>query len=395
MLIFSIANKPEWADFDTATGELSGTPGNGDVGVTTGIVITVSDGTLHASLPAFDLEVTSMIISGVILPDISFVYDGMVKSLAVDGTLPDGTSVSYTNNSRMDVGSQTVAATITGAGYTPLILTADLTVTPATRVITFPAPPEKIYGDADFDPGATASSGETISYTSSNPQVVEVTETGLLHILGAGKVTITATVPENGNYSNRPAAARVLTVGKAPQAIAFNARREVNRDAGFIPLDVSANSGLPVTLAIDDPEVATVDGTTLHVHRLGTVRITATQGGDANHEAAEPVTVTVRVTDPTLELPIQVHHAVSPNDDGINDYLIIEAIKDYPENRVRIFNRNGTVVYEASGYNNGTVAFRGVGTGQQRVPVGTYFYMAEIRVGGEWKYEKGWFVLRY
>src|SRR5690606_32734703 len=118
-----------------------------------------------------------------------------------------------------------------------------------------------------------------------------------------------------------------------------------------------------------------------------------TQAGDANHDAAPPVTVTVRVLDPSLALPIRISKAVSPNGDGINEFLIIEAIKDYPENRVTIFSRNGTLVWEGSGYNNGTVAFRGIGTGRNNVPAGTYFYVAEIRDGNEWKHQKGWFVL--
>src|SRR5690606_38167855 len=143
---------------------------------------------------------------------------------------------------------------------------------------------------------------------------------------------------------------------------------KVHRDMGSVPVRASSSGGLPVTLAVDDPEVATLDGTTLLIHRLGTVRITATQGGDDNHEAAGAVTVTVRVTDPSSDFPVRVSKAVSPNGDGINEYLIIEAIKDHPDNRVSIFNRNGTVVYEASGYNNGTVAFRGIGTGQHKVP---------------------------
>ncbi|WP_345987289.1 tandem-95 repeat protein [Sulfurimonas sp. HSL1-2] len=59
-LTFSIQNKPSWATFDTATGALSGTPGNADVGTTTGIVISVSDSLLTASLAAFDLEVINV-----------------------------------------------------------------------------------------------------------------------------------------------------------------------------------------------------------------------------------------------------------------------------------------------------------------------------------------------
>lgn len=59
-LSFSISNKPTWATFNTATGMLSGIPLNQDVGVTNGIVISVSDGALSASLPAFNLTVTNV-----------------------------------------------------------------------------------------------------------------------------------------------------------------------------------------------------------------------------------------------------------------------------------------------------------------------------------------------
>ncbi|MBS0043442.1 DUF4347 domain-containing protein, partial [Shewanella sp. M16] len=59
-LVFDITNRPSWASFNTATGALSGTPSNADVGTTTAIVISVSDGVLSASLPAFNLTVTNV-----------------------------------------------------------------------------------------------------------------------------------------------------------------------------------------------------------------------------------------------------------------------------------------------------------------------------------------------
>src|SRR5690606_21882601 len=131
------------------------------------------------------------------------------------------------------------------------------------------------------------------------------------------------------------------------------------------------------------------------IHRLGTVTITATQAGDGNHEAAEPVTVTIRVTDPSSGFPIRVHQALSPNGDGINEYLIIEAIKDHSDNRVTIISRHGTVLWEASGYENDRVALRGISTAGLQLPAGTYFYIVEVKVDGKWKYRKGYFVLRY
>ncbi|MBN1625274.1 MAG: hypothetical protein JW944_02015 [Deltaproteobacteria bacterium] len=56
-LTFSITNKPSWAEFNEDTGELSGTPSISDIGTTTGVVISVTDGTVIASLAPFDLMV--------------------------------------------------------------------------------------------------------------------------------------------------------------------------------------------------------------------------------------------------------------------------------------------------------------------------------------------------
>ena len=58
-LTFSISGKPTWANFNSATGRLSGTPGAGDVGTYSGIRISVSDGEAGASLAAFSIEVVA------------------------------------------------------------------------------------------------------------------------------------------------------------------------------------------------------------------------------------------------------------------------------------------------------------------------------------------------
>lgn len=70
-LTFSISNKPDWAEFDTSTGGLSGTPGTADVGTYSGIEISVSDGTESASLPAFTIAVVSLSDPGNAAPTIS------------------------------------------------------------------------------------------------------------------------------------------------------------------------------------------------------------------------------------------------------------------------------------------------------------------------------------
>lgn len=54
---FDIANKPSWATFNTATGKLEGTPGVGDVGTYSGIVIYKTDGSKVSELPPFTITV--------------------------------------------------------------------------------------------------------------------------------------------------------------------------------------------------------------------------------------------------------------------------------------------------------------------------------------------------
>jgi hypothetical protein len=58
-LTFSVANRPSWASFSNTTGRLSGTATTGNVGIFSGIVISVSDGTLTTSLPAFAIAVSA------------------------------------------------------------------------------------------------------------------------------------------------------------------------------------------------------------------------------------------------------------------------------------------------------------------------------------------------
>lgn len=59
-LTFSVQNKPAWAAFDASNGRLSGTPAAADVGTFANIVISVSDGTASAALPAFSIAVTQV-----------------------------------------------------------------------------------------------------------------------------------------------------------------------------------------------------------------------------------------------------------------------------------------------------------------------------------------------
>ena len=66
-LSFSVANLPTWASFDSTTGRIQGTPGAGDVGSYTNILVSVSDGAASASLPAFGITVSATAAGSVTL----------------------------------------------------------------------------------------------------------------------------------------------------------------------------------------------------------------------------------------------------------------------------------------------------------------------------------------
>jgi hypothetical protein len=56
-LTFSITGKPDWLAFSSATGALTGVPGSSDIGHSSPITISVSDGEATASLAAFTITV--------------------------------------------------------------------------------------------------------------------------------------------------------------------------------------------------------------------------------------------------------------------------------------------------------------------------------------------------
>ncbi len=97
-LSFSISNQPTWTSFDTATGRLSGTPSLADAGTDPDIVISVSDGTDTASLPAFSITVnttdtnSSPTISGT---PASSVTEGQPYSFTPTASDADGDTLTF------------------------------------------------------------------------------------------------------------------------------------------------------------------------------------------------------------------------------------------------------------------------------------------------------------
>ena len=80
---------------------------------------------------------------------------------------------------------------------------------------------------------------------------------------------------------------------------------------------------------------------------------------------------------------VVIYDGVTPNDDGLNDYFIIDNIWLYPQNKVRVFNRWGREVFYTENYDSSGNVFRGIAEGKgvinkgEQLPSGTYYYIVE------------------
>ncbi|HEY8933756.1 MAG TPA: gliding motility-associated C-terminal domain-containing protein, partial [Cyclobacteriaceae bacterium] len=85
---------------------------------------------------------------------------------------------------------------------------------------------------------------------------------------------------------------------------------------------------------------------------------------------------------------VHPHNGISRNNDDKNTHFHIDCIDSYPGNIVRIYNRIGTLVYEATDYNNLDISFdgksnKGISMMGTNLPDGTYFYIIDKRNGSK------------
>lgn len=77
-----------------------------------------------------------------------------------------------------------------------------------------------------------------------------------------------------------------------------------------------------------------------------------------------------------------VYNEFSPNGDGVNDTFRIDCLSRYPNNKLEVFNRWGTMVYHVKNYKND---WDGTADGQKEegLPAGTYYYVLDLGDGSE------------
>jgi hypothetical protein len=145
---------------------------------------------------------------------------------------------------------------------------------------------------------AKASSGLVVSYSSLTPTVCSAnTSTGVVTDLAAGTCTLAADQAGNDDYApaNQVTQSLIVLVNPA-QILSFGPAPEL-RLYGSTTVTASASSGLPVTYSSSTPALCTVHANSGVVTSLaaGTCTLVANQPGDANYNAAAPVTQSLTV----------------------------------------------------------------------------------------------------
>jgi len=292
---------------------------------------------------------------------------------------------SYTASVANGVTSMTVTPTATDPGATNTVNTTDVVISGNAS-----APINLAVGSNTITVLVTAADRvSTKTYT------ITVTRAASPNAsLSALRIDRGALSPSFGNTITSYAAGvqnGVLSMRVTPTAAEPGAAIVVNTTDAV----ASGTASDLITLAVGSNTISITvtapDGVTTKTYTVTVTRATS------SIDAFQPVGVEKPESVATLaEDSIMVHQGVSPNGDGINDYLVIDNISQYPDNKLAIMNRNGQLVFEAKGYDNTSKIFDGHSNkdGQLQLP-GTYFYSLDYTVNGVAKHKTGFIVLKY
>ena len=169
--------------------------------------------------------------------------------------------------------------------------------TKKSQTITFTAISEKTYGDSDFDPAASATSGLTVAYSSSDASVATIVD-GKIHIVGAGSCTVYADQEGDSEYDAAPQVAQTLTVNKATLTATADDKSKTYGETN--PALTISYSGFVGSESESDLTTAPTAATTAtDASVVGDYPITVSGGSDDNY-AINPVDGTLTVNKATL-----------------------------------------------------------------------------------------------
>ena len=232
----------------------------------------------------------------------SVTYTGSAKKPSV--TVKDGDytlvedkdyTVTYSNNTN----AGTATATVTGKGNYTGSVSKNFTINKASRDVTFnPYHFTRTFGDPDFTIVPTTSGGGILSYSSNDISIATVnSSTGKVHIVGVGKVRITARLSGSSNY--RPASDwyEVTVVAKEVAATMI----------GEIAEQTYTGSPLTPAVVVTDGDATLTeetDYTVEYTNNTETGEATVTITGKGNYTGTASTTFTIVADKTTLDAAI-------------------------------------------------------------------------------------------
>jgi hypothetical protein len=238
------------------------------------------------------------------ITDTDQTYDSTPRPVTLTTTPGGLTGVTVTYNGSAtaptDAGTYPVVAHLENDNYSATDATATLTVHKAHATLSLSGLSATYNG-----------SPHAVTATTSPASLATVTVTydgSAAAPTNAGSYAVVAHL-DNANYDATDATS-ILVIAKADQAITFNALTDKHFGDADEALSATADSGLTVSFAATAP--ATITGNTMSFPANGgttvTITVTASQAGDANHNAAPDVQRTFQLLEnvkPTSTADVQ------------------------------------------------------------------------------------------
>ena len=188
-------------------------------------------------------------------------------------------------------GSSTISAVQASSGnYASATITATLTITQITTVLSNFSVPAKRVGDADLITPPTTNSNGTFTYTSSNTAVATIVG-NTITCVGVGTATITAIQGSNPTYTPASITTTVQVTQGTLTLSNFSVSTKTVLDAAFSVVAPTTNSIGAITYTSSNTSVATVNANTITIVGLGSTTITASQATTVNYTSATISTV--------------------------------------------------------------------------------------------------------
>ena len=232
----------------------------------------------------------------------SVTYTGSAKKpnvIVKDGetTLVEGKDYTVTYSNNTNAGTATV--TITGKGNYTGSVSKNFTINKASRDVTFnPYHFTRTFGDPDFTIVPTTSGGGILSYSSNDISIATVnSSTGKVHIVGVGKVRITARLSGSSNYRAASDWYEVTVVAKEVAATMI----------GEIAEQTYTGSPLTPAVVVTDGDATLTeetDYTVEYTNNTETGEATVTITGKGNYTGTASTTFTIVANKTTLDAAI-------------------------------------------------------------------------------------------